>query len=509
MAKGRNGLAGAVALLALAAGAGWAQDAPAPGGDLVFAGTRDITGLDPVEAVQTDTIYVLDHIFETLFAASDDGRTVEPWLASGHDVSDDGTVYTVTLREGVLFSDGTPMTAADVKWSIERAREDSPFGFLLTVIEEIEAPDDGTVIFRLASPWAPFLANLSVWAAGIMPAEFGGRTAEAFFAAPVGTGPFLLDAWAPGQSVRLVRNPSYWQEGRPLLDSVAWVPVPDDNTRVLQLQGGQAHIAANIPLNLVGTLDAMPGINAGTFPATTVFWLSFNTTVEPFDNPHVRRAVAFAIDTAEIAEAALFGFGGRACSVISPAVPFHDPDTPCFERDGERVRAELEAAGLPDGFSVELLVPNIAPGRTIAEIIQGQAAEFGIDVRLRPIDNAQMYATVSAFDYEMAYTGWTMDIPDPDQNIAFMFDFEQGGGASYSTGFDDARMTELVRAGQQALDEDERAAIYAEIQALNAELAPFIPLIALDGAFAWRDEVQDFFINPMGKRRMETVWLAR
>ena len=222
---------------------------------------------------------------------------------------------------------------------------------------------------------------------------------------------------------------------------------------------------------------------------------------------HVRRAIAHALDTREFADASLFGFGGRACSVISPAVPYHDPDAPCIERDGDRVRAELEAAGMPDGFEVDFLVPNVAPGRTIAEIVQGQAAEFGIDITLRPIDEGQMYSTVSSFDYQMAYTGWTMDIPDPDQKIAFMFDFQNGGGSSYSTGYDNPEMTELVRAGQVELDGDERARIYAEIQALSAQEAVFVPLVAVNEPFAWRSAVSDFFVNPMGKRHMQNVWL--
>lgn len=482
---------------------------PVPGGDVVFAGTRDISGLDPVEAVQTDTIYVLDHIFETLFATAPDGRSVEPWLAESYAASDDGLTWTVTLREGVTFSNGQPMTSADVKWSIERTIADSPFGFVLSVIDTIETPDDRTVVFNNKTPWAPFLAGLSVWAAGIMPADFAGMTKEAFFENPIGTGPFMFGEWAPGQSVTLVKNPAYWQEGKPYLDSVTWTTVPDDNTRVLQLQGGQADIISNIPLNLLPTLDADPGLTATTFPATTVFWLSFNTTKPPFDNVHVRRAIAYAIDTEEIAAASLFGFGGRACSVISPAVPFFDPATPCLERDGAQVMAELEAAGMPGGFEVELLVPAIAPGRTIAEIIQGQAAEFGIEVTLRPIDEGQMYSTVSAYDYEMAYTGWTMDIPDPDQNISFMFDFENGGGESYSTGYDNPEAAALVRAAQQELDPTARAAIYSQIQALNAEEVPFIPLVTLNEPFAWREGVNDLFINPVGKRRMENVWLAQ
>ena len=114
---------------------------------------------------------------------------------------------------------------------------------------------------------------------------------------------------------------------------------------------------------------------------------------------------------------------------------------------------------------------------------------------------------MSSFDYDIAFTGWTMDIPDPDQKISFMFDPEQGGGASYSTGYTNQEMIDLVRAGQQTFADDARAQIYADIQALNAQEAPFIPLVVLDAPFAWRDEVIDLFVNPVGKRHLENVWL--
>ena len=135
------------------------EDAAGPkyGGDLVFARNRDNTTLDPGAAVETDTIYVLDHIFETLFATSEDGASVEPWLASGYEISDDGKTWTITLREGVEFSNGQPMTSADVKFSVQRAIDEAAFGFLLSAIESIETPDDSTVIFTTSFPWAPFL----------------------------------------------------------------------------------------------------------------------------------------------------------------------------------------------------------------------------------------------------------------------------------------------------------------------------------------------------------------
>src|SRR5690606_25966628 len=130
-------------------------------------------------------------------------------------------------------------------------------------------------------------------------------------------------------------------------------------------------------------------------------------------------------------------------------------------------------------------------------------------VVIRPIDYGQFYSTVASFDYEIAFTGWTMDIPDPDQKIAFMFDPELGGGDSYSTGYDNPEMIDLVRAAQQALDEDERAQIYADIQALAAEESPFAPLILLDAPFGWREDVQGLLVNPVGKRHLENVWLDR
>lgn len=480
---------------------------PVQGGDLVFGRSHDNSSLDPVEIVDTATIYVLDHIFETLFRTSDDGLSAEPWLASGYSVSDDGLSWTINLREDVLFSDGSPMTSADVKFSVERAAADSPFGYLLSPIETIDTPDDHTVVFNNRFPWGPFLADLSLWAAGIMPADFGGLSYEEFFENPIGTGPFMFDEWQTGSFIRLVRNPNYWQEGKPYLDSVTWRQVPNDNTRLLQLQDGEAHIVSEVPLNLMESLDQEDGIEASSFPATTTMWVSFNTTVEPFDDVHVRRAIAHAIDSEGIAAATLFGLGGPACSVISPQVPYHDPNTPCLTFDLDAARAELAQSSVPDGFSAEYLVGDRSPDLPIAEIIQDQLAQIGIDVTLRVVDPGVHYATLSSFDYDFAYTGWTMDIPDPDQKIAFMFDLEEGGGDSYSTGYDNPEMTELVRAGQQAIDPEERQEIYSQIQALAASEVPFIPLIVQDLPFAWSSDVQGFRVNPVGKRNLENVWL--
>jgi peptide/nickel transport system substrate-binding protein len=307
--------------------------------------------------------------------------------------------------------------------------------------------------------------------------------------------------------LKVVRNPTYWQEGKPYLDSVTWTQVPDANTRVLQLQGGQAQIVSDIPFNTMQTLTSMPGIHAEAFPGTTVYYLMFNTTKKPYDDVHVRRAIAYSLDKKAMANAVLFGFGDAACSIIAPTVAFYDPETPCLMHDPDKAKAELAQSSMPKGFKAEFLVGDNPTNNAIAEIVQSQLAPLGIDVSLRLIDEGQFYETLSSMDYEIGYAGWTMDIPDPDEQIAFMLDPDKGGGDSYSTGYKNADMIKMVQEAEQEFDEAKRQALYSKIQALQAQDVPQIPLVFQQTTFAWADAVQGFHVNPVGNRHLENVWL--
>lgn len=482
---------------------------PRTGGDLIFARPEDNTTMDPIAAVETETIYVLKHIMETLFVTSEDGKSVEPWLATGHELSDDKLTWTIPLREGVMFHDGQEMVADDVVFSIDRGRsEDSGFGFLLAAIDTVEAVDDHTVEITTLYPWDPLLADLALWSASIVPSDLRGMSAEAFFEDPIGTGPFTLDAWKRGTELRVVRFDDYWQEGKPYLDSVTWRQVPDTNTRVLQLQGGQADIVSDVPFNTVESLDSADGTAAQGFASTTNFYLMFNTTIEPFDDVHVRRAIAHAIDKEAMAEAVLFGQGRPACSIIQETVAFYDPETPCLDFDLEAAQEELAQSPVPDGFDTTYLVPDEPTAVAIAEIIQQQLQPLDINMEIERIDPGQFYETLSNFDYELAYAGFSMDIPDPDEVVSFMLDYENGGGDSYSTGYNNPEMNELVRAAQQELDDDARQEIYTQIQQLHADEIPHFPLVFVTTPFGWRESVQDLFINPVGDRHLENVWLS-
>jgi peptide/nickel transport system substrate-binding protein len=230
------------------------------GGDLTIARTADSQSMNNTTVFDNESIWIFEQIFQTLYTVTPNGKGVQPMLATGYTVSADKKTYTFTLRPGVKFSTGQPMTSADVKFSIDQASAaEKGWGYINTAIKSVAAPTPSTVVVTLKYPWAPLLADLSLFSNGIVPANYGGKSETAFYNAPVGTGPFKWDFWHKGSALKLVRNPNYWEKGKPYLNSVTWTDVPSDNTRELQLKGGQAQIDEFPAWSTVG----QPEVHAG------------------------------------------------------------------------------------------------------------------------------------------------------------------------------------------------------------------------------------------------------
>src|SRR5262249_40429908 len=244
----RKALVSAGALIVLAGCAsggksGGATSGPVHGGNLVIARTADSQSMNATTVFDNESIWIFEQIYQTLYTVTDNGKGVKPWLATSYKVSADKKTYTFTLRPGVKFSNGNAMTSADVKFSLDQARAAAKgWGYIDSAIKSIDAPTPSTVVIHLKFPWAPLLADLSLFANGIVPNNYGGKTETQFYNHPIGTGPFKWDYWHKGSALKLVRNPFYWQKGKPYLNSVTWTYVASDNTRELQLKGDQAQI---------------------------------------------------------------------------------------------------------------------------------------------------------------------------------------------------------------------------------------------------------------------------
>jgi peptide/nickel transport system substrate-binding protein len=478
------------------------------GGDLIITRTVDPTTLNKTQlSINNESIYTFDQIFETLYTVSDDGKGTRPYLATGYTMSADKMTYTFALRPGVTFSDGKPLTAADVKFSIDDATTAAGgWGFINAAIKSVEAPSDSTVIINLKYPWAPLIADISLFANGIIPANHGGRSVTDFYNSPIGTGPFMWGSWEKGSKLTLKKNPTYWQQGKPYLDSVTWTNTPDTNTRALQVRAGQADIDEFPSWSTVASLKADSSLRVDLFSSTRTDYLAFCEKSKPFQDVHVRRAISYAIDRQAIIKAVLFGNGSAANSFFPPTVPYYSASNPGIQYDMASAKKELALSTVPKGFSTTLLLPSgNADYLTIAEILQSALKGLGIVVTISQLDAAVVSAKQSALSYDMMFTGWTMDIPDPDELVTFAVS-PKGGTQSFYTGYTKPALAADAALAAKTLVPATRTKLYSEIQATAAADAFLAPLYYSPYAYASSTKVNGFYVTPLGNYHLENVW---
>lgn len=509
-----RGVASLAALAALAITAACSTAAtsdggkPSRGGSLVIARAEEGRTLDPAAAGSPADIAVTNPIYDRLFETSGDGKSIEPSLAQSVPTSTDGKSWTIKLRQGVVFSDGTPVTAKDVKFSLDRSRtSDGAFSFLLGSITSVKVVNERTVQITTSQPSATLLPSLSSWVASILPAGLDGKSAKDFFKAPIGSGPFTLDVWKRGRYVKLDRNTRYWRSEKPLVDSVRWNLVPDANTRVSQVRGGQADIAGDIPFSQVTGLKDAAGVTAGSFPQNYTSVLVFNQKYKPFADVHVRRAIAHAIDRKTITKSALFGSGTAACSLVPPTMPY-SANKNCLPFDVTAAKAELSKSEYPKGFSADLTIDNLPVSSTVAQLAQAELADIGIKIKIKVIDSGQLYTTLGNRAYQMGLAAWASDIADPDEQLTFMLD-PSAGGDSYYTGYDNAKVTDLVNRARVTVNPGKRQNLYAQVQQIVAQDVPQLPISNQAGVYAWSRTVKQFRVSPMGTMDLLDVGIGR
>jgi peptide/nickel transport system substrate-binding protein len=494
---------------AASSSAGSSAGSPKKGGTLRYARTTGPNSLDPHDTILAGDVYTLNQIFEPLYITAVDG-SLQPHLATGHTVSADGKTYTFAIRPNVTFSDGSPLTSADVVYSLKRAQKSNgPLSFLDSAISAVTAAGSLSVVVQLKQAWSPLISDISAFSNSIVPNNLQGRSAAVFFANPVGTGPFTLKSWVKGGTVTLARNAKYWNAPAPYLDSVVFTVVEDENQLVQQLQAGQVDVIDEVPAANYSSLSSASGVSVLKSPQWSVDLLLLNSQFKPFADLHVRRAVAHAVNRAEIVKATTFGTAEVATSFFPSSLQYYDAKTQVLDYDLSAAKAELAQSAYPKGFSAQLLVPSSDQAwNEDAQIIQASLAQIGVTITLRSIELAAFKAAFEAFDFDMFIDNAINDISDPDEMASFELDETEGGSNSYWTHFNDPATTALVREAESEQDATKRAALYAQIQQKVADNVPFVPLSYPTSLKGMSSSVGGFKVNPAGAVRLENAWLA-
>lgn len=469
-----------------------------------------IQTLVPTLPAENGSIWALEEMFDTLLFPTEDGKDVKPGLATEWKQSEDGLEWTFNLRSGVKFSDGTPMTSKDVKFSLEKASNlENPWGFINASIEEVRAPDPQTVIVRTKAPFAPLPSVMAIFSNSIVPYDYGGKTIEEFGKAPIGTGPFKLVERTVGVGLRMERNTEYWQEGKPYLDSITINEVADGNTRANQLSGGQAQINEFPAYSSTQAIRAGNGdVKLGVFPSSRVDFLTFNTRKAPVDDRHVRRAIAGLIDKSALVKIILFGNGEPAGAYMSPSSWSHNSDIKGQPFDIELAKKELAQSKTPDGFAATISVESgDADQATLAQIIQAQAAKIGITLSIQVLDPAALAEARANGNYDIAFTYNTTDISDPDEIIRFAGVYDGGSQVQY-TFYDNKEIAEKAELAARTIDQAERKKLYDEIQVQWDHDQPMVPLYYSPAIYSYTSNVHNFHPYAVGNYNLSNVWLS-
>ncbi|MDY7076111.1 MAG: ABC transporter substrate-binding protein [Chloroflexota bacterium] len=486
-----------------------ATEDPRMGGKLIFASSTDEIRLDPNTTTWNTDIMISFNIYETLYRVNRDGTGLEPSAAESYDVSDDLKVWTFYLRKGLKFSDGTPLTAEDVAFSIERGlAEDSLWAWIWqdAGLEKAEAIDDYTVVFTLNKPFVPFLTYQAGYWASIFPkAALEAQGDEAFFEKPVCSGPYMVKEFVQADHLTIVRNPH--SRLTPFIDEIEFPILPDDNTRMLKLQAGEIDVAWDVPPSQIDAINALPGLMVKEYPFAATGIMFINHAKPPLDDVNFRLALNYAVDREALIETVLFGHGEFPTSFLPPGVMYWNDTVPGYPYDLEKAKEYLAMSKYADGAEFEIWTSTT--GTTDSEIataLQDMWSKLpGVETKIVQHEPAVSRELRAKGEHWM-FTGYfSSDVVDPDELTSIFI-----GG--YWNGFVNADISEIEPVARQAqieADQVKRGELYSEIQQWAQENAMIINLYYGTNNWGMKETVRDLWANPLLGTRLHEAWIEK
>ncbi len=494
------------------AATGGEQAAPADesGGTIIVGAETDIEGGDPIMASALATTRVLRNIYDGLVEFKLGSTDLEPGLAESWEISEDGTEYTLKLRQGITFHDGEPFNAQAVDFAMRRAFDPdfeyynsaSTVGFILVGLQDTEVIDDYTIKLKLAKPNAAFLEFLGYGAGRVVsPKAVREHGNEYLIEHPVGTGPFRFVEWEKGQKVVLERNPDYWREGFPKAAQLIFVPIPEPTARVTALLTGQVNMIVVVPPDSIPEIKSNPDLVYDQGPGNHYWFIVLNTKEGPFADKRVRQAANYAVDKEGLANSILNGSAKVATQAMPEANWSYAPDVTGYPYDPEKARELLAEAGYPDGFKTKMIIPVSGSGMMIPvqmnEYIQGNLRDVGIEVEI------QSYEWVSYLGIWVQGLGTevTMNNQSIMSSEPYVLNFLLNGNFTppngWNTGwYDNPEVNTLLDSALAVADRKERAKIYAEAERLVVEDAPWIFVVNDLQPMAYSNKVKGYVTNP-------------
>ena len=460
------------------------------------------SNLDPRIGKDAQSERIDELIFDPL-VRKDDHFNLLPGVAESWEVPDAQT-YIFHLHHGIRFHDGRPLSARDVKWTLDTMRNGSLMtlkGAAYNLVDAVDTPDDFTVRVHLKEPFAPLLWNLTTGAFGVVP--YGSD--KAFNRAPIGSGPFRFVSLSPDSEVVLERNDGYWGEHAGV-QRLRFNIVPDTTTRALELRKGSADIAVtSLTPDIINTLRHESNLKIIEQPGSSLQYLAFNLRDPILKDVRVRRALAYTIDRAPILHYIYGDLGRLADSLLPPEHWAYNGEVAHYPYDPAKANNLLDAAGYAhdkDGvrFHLTMKISTTEEStRLLAAVLQQQLKQVGIALDIRSFEFATFFSDVIKGEfqlYSLRWVGYSNQDPDIFEDVLHSASFPpKRDNRSY---YSNPRVDQLIDEGRRITDERKRKQLYGEVQGIVAEELPYINLWYFDNVVVHSARVRGLHLGSAG-----------
>ena len=493
--------AAAIAVSAMSATPLWAD------GSLVIMSTQVPRHLNGAVQSGIATAVPSTQLFASL-VRYDNGWDPQPYLAKSWETSADGKSVTFHLVEGATFHDGKPITSEDVAFSIMTIKANHPFQSMFAPVEAVETPDANTAVIKLAQPHPALMLALSPALAPIIPKHVYGDGQDVKShpanSAVVGSGPFKLKEFTPGEAIVLEKNPNFFVDGRPVLDEILIRIVKDPSALLIAMENGEGDMypfmAGSQEIKRLQGVDALEVTAEGYAAIGPINWLAFNTASPKLGDKRVRQAIAYAVDRDFIIKALHRGVSTAQRGPIIESSPFFEAGVEEYKVDLEKSKALLAEAGvaLPLALTIDYIPGPKEQQQSIAEYLKSQLKKIGIELEVRAAPDFPTWAgRVGGHDFDL-----TMDVVfnwgDPVIGVHRTYlssNIRKGVIWSNTQNYSNPKVDELLAAAAVEQDMAKRKALYSEFQKIVVDEVPIMFLNASPYHTAYKDGIEN---APMG-----------
>ena len=551
--NGRRWAAGVAMLLALALGAGLAacgssgggsgggsspaSTTPVKGGTLTVTYEGEPTGLDPAIAWENESWGIERLTYQTFLAYKSDagpaGTQLVPDLATAvpsatnGGISADGLVYTFHLKKGIKFAPpvSREVTAQDFKYSFERMLTQplAPATYFYTGVVGAQDYIDGkakdvagykvvdpyTVQITLSAPDGAFLNAMTMPFTSVLPKEWVDKVGKQINRKPLGTGPYVITSWTPGQEIIAERNTNWTSDTDQWVDKMDFMFSANPSTALLKLERGEVDVLGDsIPAAdyLRTKQDPTWGQYVVDAPNIAWYYVFMNVLEKPFDNPTVRQAVNYAINTTKIQK--LLAGQGTALNQIYPnGMPGYQAGAQFYSYDPAKAKQLLAQAGFPNGFKVTFVCHNVDPFPKLAQAIQADLKDVGIQAEIKQMARATYWSFISLKKSHAAIglSDWYMDFPDPSDWIGPLFTNPIDGGAN-SSFYENPQVNDLYKQSGSELDPAKRIDMFVQMQQIIMQDAPTAPLYQPIWNAMHGKDTGGFYLHPVNIFNFYEYW---